>query len=80
MDLTPAELDLVYKIRMEDYESITIRTTSGKIEQLEVSKPIKNEKRIIDLLKEDNYQTIEIKQANRKIVHIKKTVKKKYDK
>ena len=49
----------------------------GKIEMLESIERISEQTRIIDILKDHNYQNIELKQANGKIVCLNRTVKTK---
>ena len=80
LEVSPEELDLLFMIRMENYESITIKTTAGKIEQLEASKSEKTDSRVVDLIQSGDYQDIEIKQRDQKIVYIKRIIKKRYKK
>ncbi len=77
--LNPSEFELMSMIRMQNFESIKIKLNDGKIEMVEASRSEKVEKRIIDILKDDLYQNIEIKQDNGNIVYINKTVKKKFE-
>ena len=79
IELSNEEMELLYMIRMQDFESIKIKTSNGKIINLEATEILKNDKRIIDILEESDYQDIEIKKAGGKIVTIKRTGKKKYD-
>ena len=77
LELTTEELELLYMMRMEEYESIRVKMFDGKIERFEATELIKNETRIIDILKKGRYQSIEIKQDQGRIVQIKRTIRKK---
>ncbi len=79
LNLNPSEFELLTTIRMQDFQSIKVKLNNGKIEMFEASKPEKVEKRIVDILKADLYQNIEIKQVNGNIVYINRTVKKKFE-
>ncbi|MFC1732087.1 MerR family transcriptional regulator [candidate division KSB1 bacterium] len=79
VELTPRELDLLSIIRFENYDSITIKLSNGKIVNLDASESIEAEKSIGNILREKSYQDIEIKKRAGSIVHIKRTTKKKYD-
>jgi len=80
IEVSSEEFDLLFMIRMQNYESITIKTNSGTIERLEASKSEKQDSRIIDLINSGDYQNIEIIQRDKKIVHIKKTIQINYKK
>ena len=49
----------------------------GRIDLIEGIEHIYKQTRIIDLLKEGRYQDIELKQENGKVVHVKRTTKRK---
>lgn len=77
-ELLSAKEGVVLKmIRDSKYHSITVVKRDGKIEMLEGVERIEEKTRIIDVLKEHNYQNIELKQANGKIVCLNRTVKTK---
>ena len=78
VEVSPEEVDLLFMIRMQDYESITIKTIDGKIETLEASKSLKEDSRIIDLISRGDYQDIEIKKRDGQIVCIRQKIIKKY--
>lgn len=80
LEVSPEELDLLSMIREGEYESITIKPEQGKIEKLEASRTEEQSSKIIDLIRSGDYQDIEIKQRDKKIVHIKRTIKKTYGK
>ena len=79
INLSASELDLLYMIQMEGYESITVITGGGKIERLEANKSVKESSRIIDLIRGGDYQDIEIKQRDGQIVRIRQKIIKKYE-
>ena len=78
MDLESREMSLIFMIRMQDYESIKIKTNSGKIVMLEVTKVAANEARIINLINEGDFQDIEIKKRDGKIICIRQKTIIKY--
>jgi len=78
LEVNKAELDLMFMIRNNEYETIKIKLDSGEIERIEGSASVDVENRIIEILNENKYQDIEIKQQNGNITYINKTVKKKY--
>ncbi|MFL0148015.1 hypothetical protein V2598_06745 [Tenacibaculum maritimum] len=75
--LSAKEGAVLKMIRDIKYHSITVVKRDGKIEMLEGVERIEEKTRIIDVLKEHNYQNIELKQANGKIVCLNRTVKTK---
>lgn len=75
--LSAKEGAVLKMIRDIKYHSITVVKRDGKIEMLEGIERIEEKTRIIDVLKEHNYQNIELKQANGKIVCLNRTVKTK---
>lgn len=75
--LSAKEGAVLKMIRDSKYHSITVVKRDGKIEMLEGVERIEEKTRIIDVLKEHNYQNIELKQANGKIVCLNRTVKTK---
>jgi len=72
IELNNAEMGLLAKIRLDNFDSISIKLKDGKIEKIESEQLIKTDEKITDLLKESNYQDIEIKQRGGKIVSIKR--------
>jgi len=78
-DLSEEENKLITWIRAYNYDSIKIKLKSGEIEYLEGEKYEDNTKRIAELLKNNKYQDIIIKQRDGNIVSIKskKITKKK---
>ena len=79
LELSEEEFDLLFTIRMENYEYIKIKLADNKIVTLEATENIDTEKRIGEILKENKFQDITIKKKNGKIVNINRTVKKRYE-
>lgn len=75
--LTSEELDLLIKIRYQEYEEIKIKGKDGKISMIETTTQEDTAERITEILQKGEYQSIEIKQANGKVQCIKRTVKEK---
>ena len=80
MNLTQEEDMVLEAIQNKGFESITVIKKDDTIDRIESTQKIIADKRIIDILKEQDYQDIEIKQQNGKVIHIKRTVKQKIKK
>lgn len=76
-ELTRKEAKLLMAIRKGDVESIKIHLKNGKIERLDKTSSLDAQTRIIDILKEADYQDVEIKKTNGKIVSMKRILKEK---
>lgn len=77
IELSPEEMELMLFVRTGDYESITVKRKSGKIEYIEGTETLSADARLTEILKEQDYQNIEVKTANGKVVCIKRTIKRK---
>lgn len=75
--LTEEEKTVLDALGDKRTQSITITKKNNDVELIEIEEDIVVDKRIIDILKEQDYQTIEIKQHNGKISKIKRTLKHK---
>ena len=64
--------------RAKDYERITVRTQDGTVTRLDASKPLDVNKRIVDILNEQDYQDIEIKQRQGTIRFVRTTTRKDF--
>lgn len=73
--LTEKELQLLYFLRTGDYESIKVKIKDGEIFLLEGSKRIPTNSRVIEIIKNNKYQDIEIKTHNGEISHFQVTDK-----
>ncbi len=71
------EFKLMYMVRMGNYETITVRLKNKKITILEATENMKTDEKILEILRKGSYQDIELKQADGKVVNIKRTIKKK---
>lgn len=69
--LTIEELKLLYFIRTGEYNEIKVTMKGGEIYLIESSRTESINKKIIDIINQANYQNIEIKIQDGKIVHIK---------
>lgn len=76
--LSDAEFELLWMIRMENYESITVKAQDGSVTRLDASKPLDVNKRMEEILKEQDYQNIEIKQRQGQVRYIKTTTRKDF--
>lgn len=77
LQLSPEELELVAFIRNNSFESINVVFKNGEIERMEGKEPIDTNKRVIDILREHQFQKIEVIVDNDKVVRINRTAKKK---
>ena len=77
-DIDDDESSLIETIRTKTFQSIKVKMRKGKIDIIEGTETVaaKN-KRIVDLLKDEDYQNIELKQENGKVVCINRTIKRK---
>ena len=77
-DIDDDESSLIETIRAKTFQSIRIKMREGKIDMIEGTEKVSaKNKRIVDLLKDGDYQDIELKQENGKVVCINRTVKRK---
>ena len=76
-DLTPEELQVISILRVDKFQFVKIIKRNGKIDLIEGIEEIKTKEKIVQILKQHDYQNIEIKQASGRIVHINRTVRTK---
>lgn len=72
--LSKAELELLHLIKSQNYSSIEVVMGRGVIQRLEATQDVEPESRIIDLIKENKFQEINVKQKDGKVVSIKRTI------
>jgi len=75
--LSPEEMEVLFLLRTGIYESVTVKQRSGKIEVVEMEQTLDTRKRIVDILKESDFQDISIKRTDGKIVSIKRKIRRK---
>jgi len=75
--LSEQEIELLAFVKQNDFLSINIIRFNGEMIRLEGIERIASQKRIIDILNEGDYQNIELKQENGKVVSIQRTIKKR---
>lgn len=76
-DFSPEELQLIEMTRNQKFQSLRILKRDGRIDMIEGVERIEDRTKIVDILKQHDYQNIEIKQSDGKIVLINRTVKTK---
>lgn len=74
-NLSPAEMKILYYLRTGDFQDIKVRMQDGETYLLEVSRKIDTNDKIIEIIQNAKYQTIEIKTENGIIVSINSTEK-----
>jgi hypothetical protein len=75
--LSKEELELLTFIKSNDFQSIKVVKRNGEIDRMEGTERINPGKRMVDILNQGDYQNIEVKQENGKVVCIHRTVKRK---
>jgi len=76
-DFSPEELQLIKMTRNQKFQSLRIVKRDGRIDMIEGVERIEDRTKIVDILKQHDYQNIEIKQSDGRIVLINRTVKTK---
>ena len=61
-------------------ESILLKTKDGKVEKIEIDEVVDPNGRIVDLLKDESFQNISLKQRDSKVAHLRRTRIKKVEK
>ena len=74
--ITPKEFELLYIMRTGNFEEINVKFKNGSLYLVEGTESLENEEKIQDIIREGQYQNIEIKQENCKVVSFKRTVRK----
>lgn len=77
IDLKAKEIQLLLDVRQGKYKSIEVHMKNGEIVRFEKKANRDEKERIIEILKENKFQEITIKQQDGKIVSISQTVKEK---
>ena len=75
--LSPSEIQVLEMIRNKRFLSIKLIIKNGEVDAIEGLERIDTEKRIIDVLKQHDFQNLEIKQSHGKIVCVNRTFRKK---
>lgn len=78
-ELSSEEVSLIVAIRLNNWSEIRIRGKQGKINMIERTEDVDPDTRIIEILRSGDYQTIDVKQEDGKVVSVKRTIKKKME-
>lgn len=73
--LEPNEISLLQMVNSGDYDSINIIFKDKKMKELELNKTQDNKRKLMDIMKEGNYQDIVIKSHKGMVTRIQNTVK-----
>ena len=76
-ELTPSEIQVLEMIRNKRFLSIKLIIKNGEVDTIEGLERLHTGERIIDMLKQHDFQNLEIKQSNGKIVCVNRIFKKK---
>ena len=77
--LTPSEIQVLEMIRNKRFISIKVIIKNGEVDTIEGLERLDTGERIIDMLKQHDFQNLEIKQSNGKIVCVNRIFRKKID-
>lgn len=77
MPLSLEEVELLAFMRLKQFEKISVKYKSGKIDLIEGMESVSNKKRIESILKEQAYASIEVTEEDGKVTRILRTIKKK---
>lgn len=77
--ITPQEFEVFHMIRTGNFEEIKIRFVNRSIYLLESTEDLTGMTKIEDIIRKGNYQDLEVKQENGRVVSIKRTLKKMID-
>ena len=75
--LSPSEIQVLEMIRNKKYISIKLIIKNGEVDAIEGLERLDTGERIIDVLKQHDFQNLEIKQSNGKIVCVNRIFRKK---
>ncbi|PIB27552.1 hypothetical protein BFP77_11730 [Maribacter sp. 4U21] len=77
--LTRSEIQVLEMIRNKRFLSIKLIIKNGEVDVIEGMERIHTGERIIDLLRQHDFQNLEIKQSNGRIVCVNRIFRKKVD-
>ena len=77
--LSPSEIQVLEMIRNKRFISIKVIIKNGEVDAIEGLERLDTGERIIDMLKQHDFQNLEIKQSNGKIVCVNRIFRKKID-
>ncbi len=75
--ISQGELQLLAFIKQHDFESIKVVRKNGELYRFEGGEKVDKEKKIVDILQEEDYQSIEIERDGGKTSCIHRVIKKK---
>jgi len=77
--LSPSEIQVLEMVRSKRFLSIKLIIKNGEVDAIEGLERLDTGERIIDMLKQHDFQNLEIKQSNGKIVCVNRIFRKKID-
>lgn len=77
VDLNSEETELVNFVRFNNFDEVLVKLQNGKIMRFEGKKKESLEVDLLDILKQDKYQKVEVVQAGGNTIKIERTVQKK---
>lgn len=80
MPVSLNEMELLAYLRIGDFEKVTLKFNGGEMEKFEGVQRLKVKQRVEEIIRQHNYQDIELKVENGGVTAIFKTIKKKFTK
>ena len=77
--MTPEEMKFLFFARLKEFSSVTIHFKNGTISKFEGTRECDLDERIGDVIRSTDYQTIEIKSKEGKVVSLKQSISVKPD-
>lgn len=74
--ITPQEFEVLHMMRTGNFDEMKIRFTNGSIYLLEGIEDLSRMAKIEDIIRDGNYQDLEVKQENGTVVSVRRTLKK----
>lgn len=74
--LTDEEAEVLLMLRTGNYDRVSVRLKGGNVETLEAEETVEGRK-FVDILKDDDFQNVEITKRDGKIIKVKRTTLKK---
>ena len=75
--LSDVELDLLFMVRTEQFETLTIVKRNGKIDRIDKTEYLEVDRKLSSILCEGDYQRIELIQSGGEVTAIRRTLQKK---
>lgn len=75
--LNDDETEMLLQMRSGKYESVSVKMKDGKVELIEATETMEAQKRLVEILQEEDFQDIELMRRDGQTVSIKRKIQKK---